>query len=94
MFSTRQQADFKNAAISDDFLDIAVLWINEHISMDEVYDEDDIKKFCARNYKPGDIFPDDEIFEAGMAGKHPEDVFNQEQLENWAMENGFVKENP
>jgi hypothetical protein len=54
-----------------------------------------IVEWIGCNFKPNEVFEMDELVDAACDNVHerknPEDVFDEEQLENWAERNGWVR---
>jgi hypothetical protein len=64
----------------------------------QVFEQDDLKKWAADNCTPGDVFPDKELLE--WVGEHKDDVtsefaledlFSTKALRTWAEENGYAR---
>jgi len=60
------------------FLQDIVDFVSEHLEIDDVFNEDDIKQFI-------------EIGDFVEVNCKPGDVFDVATLEQWALENGFIE---
>lgn len=89
MASRSQNQQFTNEMIEDtSFLDNAISWISLNMGMDDVFDIGDIKEKAREKITNEELvewFRDD-------ANASPEEVFDFDELETWALENGFKKE--
>lgn len=72
MATPKLNAAFQGHIFEDTkLLDIAIAWINEHMTIDQIFTEEDIKNF--------------------LSDEMPEKYYSKDDLEAWAIDNGFVK---
>ena len=56
MATTSENKSFAEEMIGISPLDTAIEWIKDHMTVDEVFDDDDIKDYVASNFDPEDVF--------------------------------------
>lgn len=92
MASAKQENDFLSSVLNGSLLENAIEWIGNNLNPEEVYSESDLKSWANDNLEPDDIFsPRDMLESVCDAGFDPEDVFDPARLEQWAIDNGWVK---
>lgn len=92
--SNRTNQQFISALFSQHFLQNVIDFIMENVDVDEVYTHAALKEFCKNNFKPDEVYEADVLCEYSTAGKFPEDIYTEEQLDGWALKNGYIKEKP
>ncbi len=83
--STRQEReDFIENVIPGDLLGSAVDWIQEHLTPEQVFDEEALTQWAREN----------DMRTPSETSSHysPEDVFDQHTLRDWSEANGYVEE--
>ena len=59
--------------------------------MENLLEDDRIVKFVSENCEPTEVYEESVLFAFIHARYSPEDVFRQEDLEEWAKEAGYTK---
>ena len=65
----------------DDIIEV----ISNDFSVEQVFGDDDILRYVRGRFTIEDVFNVEEY--------NPQDIFNTNVLEEWAWDNGFIKEN-
>lgn len=87
--------DKQNSAFWDNLighdkpLDAAIEWIAHNVSPQNVFTEDDLRKW-AKGQGVEDVFNKGIIQKLCQSELEPDDIFTQKQLKNWALCNGFT----
>lgn len=85
----KDKKDLKEALV--DLLKDRAEDIVENI-LDEMVNNDRIAKFVGENYDLQDVFEEQEITDAVQAQFSPADIFPEDELKEWAEENGYILE--
>lgn len=86
-------------------LDAAIRYMTDNFGPDEVFSVEELTNW-ARAEGIGEIFTDEEvqkhaekigmspswIREVAQENNHPEDIFSEKELQEWAEDNGYTKE--
>lgn len=81
---------FLESVIGQDFLEKVLNWINRNLTPNAVFDETDLTDW-ANNNSFAHIDNAEKLRD--FASQYdPEELYSLTKLENWAKENGFVKE--
>jgi len=86
----KDKKDLKEALV--DLLKDRAEDIVENI-LDEMVNNDRIAKFVGENYDIQDVFEEEEITNVAQASFAPADIFSEDELKEWAEENGYIPEN-
>lgn len=79
-------------SVFGDILDTSIDWIQVHLTPDDVFDEDKIIEHVRDNIELDDVYPHTTIVEYVTETCTPSEVFTQQDLEDWAADNGWIKE--
>lgn len=91
MTSSSQKKDFKDYVISVDLLEESIEWIARNLSPDEVFSDDELVDWVKNNFDPGELLDKYNIIRLAKDNcDNPEEIFDKDRLETWALDNGWV----
>jgi len=89
--SSSQEKDFKDYVISRDLLGESIEWIGRNLSPGDVFSDDKLEDWARSNYDPEEALEVSDIIRLAKDNcNDPEEIFDKDTLETWALDNGWV----
>ena len=91
MTSSSQEKDFKDYVISGNLLGESIQWIGRNLSPDDVFSDNELEDWARSNYDLEEALEVSDIIRLAKDNcNDPEEIFDKDTLETWALDNGWV----
>jgi len=92
MATVQQNRDFTGEVLVPYPLDQAIEWIKANLSPGDVFDEKQLIEDTHNNIEIDYVYSKRTILDYVQNTYNPAEVFDTSELEDWAEDNGYVKE--